>query len=67
MSKRTDSRYTDSTDPRATLVAFINGADMGGWTDSDEDAFSKAVIDEAAHGFGIDPSEVEDVTIERVQ
>ena len=63
MSDRNDSRYTDSDDPRAVLVAHVNGADMGGWLDGDREAFAAAVRDEAAHGFGCEPHEVETVVI----
>ncbi|MBU1483157.1 MAG: hypothetical protein KKH12_15955 [Gammaproteobacteria bacterium] len=53
----------DSNDERAVLRAWINGADMGGWPTDDEDAFRAAVIDEAAYGFGIDESEVEECVV----
>jgi hypothetical protein len=67
MSNRNDKRYTDSNNPNAILRAWVNGADLGGWTDGDENAFREVVIAEAAHGFGVDPSDVEGVRIERVQ
>lgn len=66
MPKNTDPRYVASVDARAVLRAWVNDADMGGWTDGDEDAFRAAVIAEAADGFGCEPEEVEEVTIKVV-
>jgi hypothetical protein len=67
MTTRNDARYTTSDDPHAILRASINGADMGGWLDGDRSAFESAVVDEAAHGFGLCHDDVEEVTIETVK
>lgn len=66
---RNDPRYVDSTDTRAVLRAWVNGADMGAWADDDEDAFRAAVIDEArqerAFSPDCDPDGEDALVIER--
>lgn len=62
---RHDVRYVDNDDPRAVMVAWINAAPMGGWTDTDEDAFRAAIADEvlfAAPGLDLDDLAPIDIT-----
>lgn len=63
---RLDPRYVQSDDPQARLRAWAYGTmDMGGWTDSDRDAFLAAILDEHQHGAG-EPVAPWDVVIEAV-
>ena len=61
----TDLRYCASDNPDAVLVAWVNDMDMGGWLDSDEDAFQKAILDELRQpnvcGVDYDPEREGDV------
>lgn len=67
MTTRFDPRYVQSHDDRAILRAWLNDADMGGWTDSDADAFFAAVVDEAsAQLAGGETLDEDAIRIERI-
>ena len=58
MTTRTDSRYLESDDSNAILRGWYQGMmDMGGWSDSDEEAFKAAMLDQLCYDLGPEPDE----------